>query len=815
MFFLSSCKDDFYEENTPKWLGESIYDELQRRGNFTYFLRIIDENGYDEVLKRTGSKTLFVYDDEAFERFFGSPNIWGVSKFEELSSAQKTLLMNSSMINNAYLIDMLSSTEGPSKGQALRHETAVSVFDSICFEKENIPNQKYWDPYREKGLFLLKDKTPFTMLHFLPVQMNVMGITAEDFSFITNGRQWTSGTAYIYDRQVIEKDITCKNGYIHILDEVLLPVDNMAETIRTQPETSVFNNLLEAFSFPYYDEAMTRAYRENPKYYGSNDSIFVKRFFSKRNAYGVEFSTTPDNAETGVLAYDPGWNSYSAIGMTNLLQQDMAVMFVPSDEHLNEYFNSGGGKFLKDEFGSWDNVPTVVLADLINNHMKPSFRAAIPSNFDKILDDAKEVMGVEKGDVIKSYIANNGVIYITNTVYAPASYSSVMAPTFVKNNMRAIYYGIKDLQYDAYLLAMDAYYSFIVPTDEIFYYIDPVSLKKAQPEVFKFRYDPSANFKTKATAYKYDTQTGKIGDSIRVVSDTEVRNRLEDILEYNIIVGNIEDGKTFYLTKGGGTIKVSGNGEGMFIYGGGEIEDGKKATVEKIYDQTKETNGRGNGKTYIVDKPLQTPAKSVYSILSTTPEFNEFYNLVIGNDQWNTEEEKLYAIFKSGGHDYNVSFMNRYHYTIYVPTNEKIREAIDNGLPTWDIINALPDDAVEEREQLTVKLLNFLRYHFQDNSVFIGGTPLPGQVYETATLNSLNNRFYTLTVYADADNLVLRTVRGGTATVLKNTGTNGEDLYNIMARNFEFNNSDIQRATAIESSAYAVIHQIDNVLYCE
>lgn len=813
--FLPSCKDEFYEENKPEWLGESIYDELLRRGNFNYFLNIIDEIGYDEVLKRTGSKTLFVADDEAFERFFSSPNRWGITKFEDFSLVQKKLIMNSSMINDAYLMNMLSSVEGPGIGQALRHETAVSIFDSISFEKSTLPKKKFWEPYRDEGLLLMKDKTPFAMLHFLPKQMQYMGITADDFSVISNGKEWTSTSAYIFDRKVKEYDVVCKNGYIHILDEILLPIDNMSETIRNLPETTVFNNLLEGFSYPYLDNKITTEYQKHPSYLGSNESVYVKRYFSKRNAYNEAVTSGPDGSETGVLSFDPGWNLYDNGDLYTSFQRDMGAIFVPSDEYLNEYFNTGGGKFLKDEFGCWDSVPTMVLADLVNNHMKASFTNSVPSRFDKILDDAKEPMGVTKGDIIKTYITNNGVIYITNKVYAPASYSSVIAPTFVKGNMRAIYNGIKDRQYDAYLLAMDAYYSFIVPTDDIFYYIDPVAVRKTQSVIFKFWYDASSKgLKTKATVYKYDLETGEIGDSVRLATDNEVRNRIEDILEYHIIVGNIEDGKQYYLTKGGGTIRIQGRGEGMHLYGGGDIESDVRATVNEIYDQTKATNGRGNGKTYIVDKPLQAPTNSAYHILNTTPEFSEFFKLVRGNEEWNQEEEKLYGIFKAGGMDYNINFFNRYHYTIYVPTNEKMQEAIANGLPTWDKINALPEGS-EEKTVMTKKLLNFLCYHFQDNSVFIGGTSINNQIYETATLNTNINRFYTLTVNCDANNLSLKTVTGGNATVLKSTGANGKELFNIMTRNYEFNDTDVLKANSIESSAFVVIHQIDNVLYCE
>ena len=62
---VQSCRDEyFYDDQEPDFLGSSIYDYLKEQGNFTHFLKVIDELDYDEVLSRTGSKTLFVADDD-------------------------------------------------------------------------------------------------------------------------------------------------------------------------------------------------------------------------------------------------------------------------------------------------------------------------------------------------------------------------------------------------------------------------------------------------------------------------------------------------------------------------------------------------------------------------------------------------------------------------------------------------------------------------------------------------------------------------------------------------------------------------------
>lgn len=821
---INACTNDFdYKSNNkPEWLGESIYEQLEqgytdaegRKYEFATFLRLVNDLEYDEVLKKTGSKTIFASDDEAFKRFYQSNN-WGVSSYEGLSLAQKKLIFNSAMINNAYLIELMSSTEGPVEGQALRRVTAVSYLDTLTYEApEALPLNSTWDRFRESGIYLFKDNSEIPMLHFLQKQMDFKGIKDEDFSYLFNGKTRQKGDAHIYGIKVIVKDITCKNGYINILEDVLVPPSNMAEVIRTSPETQLYSSFLERFAAPYFVAGANSAYKLlNP---GFTDSIFVKRYYAERSLTGANLNDPKGNVQSGYLEFDPGWNTYAYSSGANM-QVDMGVMFVPTDDAINNYFTSGGGKFLLERYKEIDSIPNSVIVELIRNMMKSTFNGTVPSKFDEILDDGKEPMGVDKSHLVKTYVANNGVVYVMDKVYAPASYVAVTAPVLINSNTRIINWGVKAREFDAYLLSMDSRYSFIVPEDDAditesngsgFYYIDPVAYAKEQPEIFKFRFDQAKN-NVVATVYEYNLETGEIGDSLRLATAAEVNNRMDDILDYHVVVGDIEDGKEYYQTKGGGTIKVTRNGGVSKLCGGGNIEKGCISEITQVYDQTKETNGRGNGKTYLVNAPLLPPYKSVYSILKDNPDFSEFFTLLEGNDEWTEADTKLYSIFYSDpklvGMDFNVRFFNTFHYSVYIPTNEAVDRAIRNGLPTWEQIKLIPNQ--EEKDSLSEMLSNFLRYHFQDNSIFVDGKSSRKATYETAAYTLTGKKaYYKLDVELSPSDLKLK--GAGNSGFVNVTSS----ARNIMARDYKFNNSDIQKATAIETSSWAVIHQIDDVL---
>lgn len=793
----------FMDDRTPEWLGGSIYDYL-KENNYNYYVRMIDTLNYREVLSKTGSKTLFVVDDEAFERFFADPNNeFGAGKFSDLTLAQIKTIIYSTMINNPQLIELMANVEGPGVGRRLRRTTSLSVVDTIPFlTSEQLPNTPYWSRFKERGgIRMAMDDSKTPMVHLLPQYMQYQKITKNDFKLLTNLDSMVEDGAYVNGKLVVERDITCLNGYVHRLEDLALPLKNMAEIIRQNPDTRLFSSFIERFSAPYYSSSLSSEYQ---RLYGSDDSVFVKRYFANHSPLSGGLLTDPDGEiVTGSLSYDIGWNLYHPNGYA--FTEDMGAIFVPTDDAVRQYFRTGG-KFLIERYGSLDSIPLKLVSKLINNHIKSSFIGSVPSRFSSVMNDAQIEMGVTEGDINKVFFGSNGVVYVMNRIYPPVSYVAVSAPTLVNENMKILNWAIEQLQFYAYLLSMDAYFSFVIPTDDALKcYVDPVSLGRSTgAECFSFSFNDRTQ-QVEATVFSYDIDTQAVGDSLRQASPAEILNRLEDLLDYHTIVGDIEDGKRYYQTKGGGTIRVSGLGEGMSIEGGRQIESGGTTIVTAVYDQTNE----GNGKAYrIENSPLLSPFKSVYRVLQEHPEFSSFYNLLAPDDSTGYIEDAGFNIFGNDptqyGLDLNITFFKPFHYTIYVPTNAAVDRAIANGLPTWEDVLAEGDSLL--RDAKTRTLTRFLRYHFQDNSVFLDGSSNTGR-YETAAFNPATGRFFKF--YLERGNGITLTDNTNRQVRVK---TDNAQLYNIMARDYRLNGTDLDKVSQISSSAWAVIHQIDDVL---
>lgn len=638
MGMLTACEKELLvpEGTKPEWLGESIYEELRSgthlKGTFNTYLKLVDDLEYDEVLARTGSKTVFPANDEAFERFFqNGANPYGATCYEELTDAMKKQILYSSMLDNALLAGMLSNVmldaNNVSRGRAIKHETSASVIDTITFigSRDGMPqNNAHWRGFDQ--IHVVSDATRPMMVHFTREQMlaNNITTTGTDSDFgILRGEQVgssiaNSDTAYIYQTQIVKQDVTCINGYIHQVADVLVPPGNIAQVLRNEPNTKLVSRVIDYHSAPYYDANTTRNYNSWAMEYGMPiiDSIFQVRYFSSRSQGGSPNLLAPSGMAiptTGRLEWDLGWNQYySSTDAANSLD-DMGAILVPTDDAVEEYFLPGGeGDFFIELYGAdgldntKENLPANldalynkgngILTTFVNNMIQTSFVATVPSKFNTITNDGSgDFMGLTKNDIQVTNgkydvkVANNGVIYKMKKLYAPDEFRSVIGPAIIYPELSIMGYFSQDKTSGAnaavfgadmyyYLMAMKSNYIYFVPSNEALKncFIDPVSLGTTTPRAMEFYTYVDSTGRAPKTMYgaklhPFNRATGEINldsvyETILDVAKLETgakkstyASQISDMLNYNTVV--LDEGEqlinNYYLTKHGGAVKIT------------------------------------------------------------------------------------------------------------------------------------------------------------------------------------------------------------------------------------------------------------------
>ena len=928
---------DVDEETTPAWLGGSIYSELQSAnhldGTFTTYLRLIDELGYAEILNKTGSKTIFPSNDDAFARFFAK-NDWGVSSYDDLTYSQKTLLVKSSMLDNALLIGMLSNASAGrqansenmliAEGVAMKHSTNINVIDTIEFIKpEAMPkNNSYWDYWRfnNKNIYAVRDNTTPMIVHFTREHMVNNNITTlgenSDFEILTGEKYDAEAkNVYIFDNKVVKSDITCLNGYIHQVQNVLYQPGNMAQIINREKNTTMWSHILDYYATPYYDGSTTKNYNDWVEQYSDlagrygfvqHDSIFQVRYLSSRSQESA-LNTDPNGASlatTIILRFDPGWNAYwPASAYNNAGDQnqisDLAAMFVPTDEAVEKYFLPGGsGEYIINVYGKKPNTKANLIENLdslqkarpsiltafVRNLQQASFTSTVPSKFTTIMNDASENLGMnmsklqtkeEGGYDIK--IANNGVIYKINEMIAPDEYSAVLAPSSTYQDMLTMNWAIQDwhsdattsylsLDYKYFLLSMKSNYAFFIPDDDAFssmdiYYLDPTTLGHTYPEVLRIYYDETKTSEPKiqAESYRYDKSTNTIGalvGSVEIGSVSSPNRRivsaLTDILNYHTVVLNYGDtiGITtmnhYYKTKHGGELYIdfgTNPRNGLEVKSGASIDNGLPSARTYASSEKDFYFSQANGTAYRIDHIIQPTIQSVSEVLRTTPKFSKFYNTCgifsnaeilswLGISAEKAENEvksaqERYIIFsQQNGSDYslddtdgNVVLFNTFNYTLYVPNNDAMDAAYSLGLPDveeiYDTFESLspenpetcPEPQLSDLKAKLDILKNFVRYHFQNTSLYADVENVAAEPYQSMYTNNYGlAQEYNVSI--GGNRLNVTDAAGNTHVIDAN---NTSMMSNKMTRDYWLN-SRRENATGISTSSFCVLHELSSAL---
>lgn len=926
-----SCSDKYdLDSEQPSGLN-SIYGYIQQQGNYTTCLKLIDDLGLTDIFSKTGSKTLFIADDDAFQRFFRS-NDWGVSSYDELTLAQKKLLLNTAMVDNPLTTSMISTAAGvatPVRGEVFRRSTSTSLFDSVLVVPSAdpqgiLPDNDRFNNVRanHENIVLFTDaSTAPPMLHFNSKFISTNKLLSSDIDFLYNQPAGTrqQDDVYVNNAKVTESNVFCKNGFVHKVDEVILPLDNMAEVIRKHKHNmSIYSSLIERFAALSDSTALKDAYNNNK---GTTvDSVFVKRYYSKRSAGSTAtidrpFSRDKDGLQLdGALKFDPGWNAYNpgiAGKGSDAMMEDMAVMLVPSDEAMTEWWTNGGGKAIREFYGTLEETPNSTLDDLINVNQLSSFIASVPSVFaDGVKDDTQGAMGITPEDVDSVFLACNGAVYLTNKVFAPKSYSSVLFPVTVDTtHFSVIQNAITKLDYPAYLNSMVANYIVLLPTnDGLLTYIDPVSYGKDVRYLWEF--SPKAGQKSEsntfiqANVYKCEQdgeghwQKGEkvLSNALNpniTTSGNVFKDRFEDMLDNIIAVEPYQPGKKYYKTKGNSFVRVDGITEGSHVYGSWQLEQDEPLEVTRQYHME-------NGDALVVDGIAMGTSKSVAMSLSEHPEFSTFMEMLKtsgalskqnSKDNWTAGDQVYGNLFNLktagsvGAEDASSSkkatyLLNNFHYTIYAPTNDAIQAAIDkypdfpsmeryHNAETWDqeFADATQEMTAEEVKEYAASLggvclgdsaarvaeamLDFIKYHIQDNSIFIdegfaSGTYLSGKTELIASTDEKDNveeaDLSKYNIVKDGAGKEIKTYDAATGTYTiqyytglyspgrpykLNVNVSGTDLsvngihvdtssglYNMMAREYWYNKATLGEPydAQIENSSSVVIHAINEVL---
>lgn len=299
--YLTSCSDEIDEGSYYTFTGDTVCSYVEGDPQFSIFAEMVQTTGLNSLLSTYGHYTLFLPNNEAFERYFQENGI----SLETMSKDEMRQMVYNHIINSPGR-DYLS--ENFEEG-ALGEPSMSDNFLVVSFQA---------DP-ELSGLQIYINKTI----------------------------------------RIIERDIEVHNGVIHIVDNVISPNKDFVCDILTQPDVigteQTFNLFAEALKVTHLDDSLRRTYDLNYVCPTSNAHITQAGWdclLPKTKRYGYTLFVEPDDvyaahgihsiADMEAVArqyYDNGSDDYT--DRSNALNQFVSYHILDRQMPTNSFLYSG------------------------------------------------------------------------------------------------------------------------------------------------------------------------------------------------------------------------------------------------------------------------------------------------------------------------------------------------------------------------------------------------------------------------------------------------------------------------------------------
>lgn len=651
VFVFLSCQkkfDEFYKR--PDSLEQPIYQQLQAKGRFTQFLKLVDKAGYKQTLSAAGYWTLFAPHDSAVTLYLTQNSIANV---DAIDSASARKIVTYSLVYNAFKQERISdyqSNLGWVESAAFRRRTAnyTGIYDTKNQTGQDIKAIASNRNNTGALFYVDADNNNKHIPIFETGYMSGKSLTASDYNYFYPGSVYTGFN--VAQAKVVEKDIAAENGVIHVVDRVITSLPSIDQYIGSNPNYSEFKKLLDKFLVQYVlNQTVSQNYKNIN---GVAADIFTK-------VYNSNLAFSLNNENFLKLQDNDG-------------QADCYTMFVPENAALLSYINN----VLLEHYSSVDALPINVLYDFVNAHM---WRTAVwPSKFSTTFNAVgEEARFNPTSDIVDKQVLSNGIFYGTNKVQEANVFSSVYGKAYLDPKY-SIMTSLLNLDLKFQITNIYQKYTLFLISNDAFnaagYFADATVSNNVNEQ---WRYTPPGG------------GTQLTGSSALV--------RLQRILNMHVIPGR----DLTALTNPG--VALSNSGEFLKFENNtiGAAGNFDAASIANVVDKKTAKNGT----VYYIDRLLQfserTIGKHIEALgVATTSQYNYFWQYLYNSPIFNRTTGEIIQV-ASG------SF-----YTFFIPNNAAILAAVNAGyLPgTGTAPNKVPKfstTVAAEREQIDA----FIYYH--------------------------------------------------------------------------------------------------------
>ncbi len=662
IILLFGCKkkfDDYYEP--PSSLEPPIYQQLQAKGNFTQFLSLIDKVGYKQTLSTAGYWTVFAPTDSAFQHdteFAAFLQGKGISSISTIDSATAQSIVQYLLVFNAFNKDRLDdyqSNLGWINNSAFKRRT--TYYTGFYNDTTAASQPIIAIASNRNNQSIATAGTPY----YVSSDNNNKYIPFFTSDFLANTGLSSSDYNYFYPN-------TTFSGF------------NIANAKVTQQDIAAENGVIHIIDHVVTPLAsLDQFLRTKPQYSEFRNLLerYMVLFIQNADAthrYQVLTGQAKDvfvKVYSNLLSFSPNNENFLKL-QDNDGQRDGWSMVVPQNDSLLKYINT----VLLENYPSVNSLPLNIIADFLNSHMWQT--TLWPSKFTNTLNALVESPHIDfQSNIIDRKILSNGIFYGSNKVNEPNVFSTVYGKAYLNPKFSLM----------TRLLESDLKTVISNPNAQYTVFMMPDAVLRARG----YDYSSAANL---------FTFNGVANDTNRLnllrILNTSVVETPNDELD-NLGTPGFS-GTGVMSTFGGEVIKYNGNQ----IISAGTGDRNLTVTVDSVKTAK-------NGRVVYLNNLLYFSYLQIGNHLqalgtAANSEYNLFWNYLKKSTAY---DSVLFNILGTSAGSF---------YTIFVPNNNAVRQAISDGLLPGTPANPNFNPTLTS-DKLLVQ--NFILYHIVDKTTII------------------------------------------------------------------------------------------------
>jgi uncharacterized surface protein with fasciclin (FAS1) repeats len=678
---MAGCDPDLKKEDKyarPDWLAGKVYTQLKAEPDLSTFALCVERTGYDTLIDRSGSYTLFAPNNTAFAEFFAENPLY--SSVEEIPLPELKEIVKYHIVQNPWTKEQLRTLDvygwidtldlNNNKPRGFKRQTLLLEDNrklGVAYQQDK--NIRIVDTLASDWHRMVATDSRKYAPIFFREYLDIYDLGDEDYEFYFGRPIGGPQELFFAGGKIIGDEIFAENGFVYEIDRVIVPLSNAYQMMEKGAGNQVYTDFLDLVNlFPGFQYNEQKTY-DQP---GADEGYAVDSLFDL--AYPeltfdiLNEKTTPPSGTYGLPSNVTIRYHHGLIAPTNAALNDF----------VHEYL-AGANRW-----GTLEDAPRIIKRIIVNTHM--SDNCIYPSDFTKgFMNGEKDLITLEADHIVHKEFGSNSSFIGVDKAVVPRVFTSVAGPVYLVKGYSKVMYAIERAGLLSALKRDDTRYLFYVESNTNTT-LDSSLLYSSANEVFSL-FQNSATTKREFNLSTSDLRALLL-NHIATGSPTGLpRKEFIKNLAGNFLIINNETGE------------VSGTAPTTFGYMGLVREPNLPVQI---------STDAVNGITYDVNNWFSFSAPPIYSRIQGS--FPLFHELLIRAGLANEFEGRL--TFLSENEDY----------TIFAPTDEAL---IEYGADT------LTGKALED----------FLKFHFiQGDLIFTDGSKPPGY-YETARLDERSTTY--------------------------------------------------------------------------